>query len=82
MGETKEPTSKKDTKILLGLFGAVVGVGLIAVAYNYLRKKKNAQRAAVNGINKDDPEAGNELKPFIKTGENVNERQDKSEVKS
>lgn len=60
--------SQKDTKILIGLFGAVIGCGVAAFAYNHIRKRKraNASRSSTNGISKNDPEEGREMKPLMK----------------
>lgn len=57
---------------MLGLFGAVVGMGAAAFVYNQIRKKKraNAPRNSSNGVKKDDPEEGKEMKPLITNGEN------------
>lgn len=65
MGETKESVSAKDTKILVGLFGAVVGIGVAAFGYNYIKKKK---RNASHTIDQSDPEEGREMKPLMKNG--------------
>lgn len=88
VGEAKEPVSQKDTKILIGLFGAVIGCGVAAFGYNHIRKRQraNASRTATNGINMNDPEEGKEMKPLMKnnsgkqTVEYQDERPDKTEV--
>lgn len=86
VGEAKEPVSKKDTKILVGLFGAVIAVGVAAFAYNHYRKKKRARATLNNGIDRSDPEEGKEMKPLMKDGsgkkhsvEYKDETQDKAE---
>lgn len=55
---------------MIGLFGAVIGCGIAAFGYNHIRKRKraNASRTTTNGINKNDPEEGREMKPLMKSG--------------
>lgn len=77
---------------MVGLLGAVLAVGAAAFAYNYIKKKKraNTARTATNGVGKNDPEEGKEMKPLMKipdvqkqTVEYKDETQEKKEeVKS
>ncbi|CAG9865075.1 unnamed protein product [Phyllotreta striolata] len=72
-GESSETPARKDNKLLIGLFVTVVTVGIGAFAYSRIQKRKrsrNAMRSAENGTNKtEDPEAGKEMKPLMKTAE-------------
>lgn len=91
VGGSKESVSQKDTKILVGLFGAVVGLGIAAFTYNHIRKRKraNASTVTTNGVSRSDPEEGREMKPLMKTAgdqkptfEYKDEKQEKTEVRS
>lgn len=88
VGEAKASVSDKDRKILLGVFGAVVGMGAAAFTYNYIRKRRiaNARRSSSNGVTSNDPEEGREMKPLMKNGsdkkqtvEYSDEKQNKTE---
>lgn len=71
VGASTDTVGRKDTTILLGLVGAVVGVALVAYGYNlYKKKKRNTERIARNGsLNTSDVEEGREMKPLMKNGE-------------
>ncbi|KAJ8974722.1 hypothetical protein NQ317_000388 [Molorchus minor] len=72
--------ARKDTKILIILFVAVVVVGGAAFTYNFVKKRKQKRARAVeqngdgNGLKADqnqrsDPERGTELKPLMRNAD-------------
>ncbi|XP_060522022.1 uncharacterized protein LOC132699374 [Cylas formicarius] len=66
----------KDTTVLVVLFAVVLAVGGAAFAYNYVKKRKSANRGTGNNQNhsssngkSSDIEQGTELKPLMKNTE-------------
>lgn len=59
----------------------VVTVGIAAFTYNYIKRvkqRRNQQASSQNGgtLQKEDPEAGRELRPLMKIAERVAETDD------
>ncbi|KAG5887375.1 hypothetical protein JTB14_036252 [Gonioctena quinquepunctata] len=82
VGESTEANDgRKDNKILITLFVAVLAVGIAAFSYNYIKRRKRNSAAArtENGVVQSDPEEGKEMKPLMKTSEEKTELEYKDE---